>query len=39
MTPFILQKVWYLGKKQLTVIIGEPFVLDMALCRFFCLEK
>jgi hypothetical protein len=29
--------IW--AKKQLTEVIGEPLILDMALCRFFCLEK
>ena len=27
------------AKKQLTDDIGEPLILDMALSRFFCLEK
>ena len=26
-------------KKQLTDDLGEPLILDMALCRFFWLEK
>ncbi len=29
------KQAWYLGKKQLTELIGEPLILDMALCRFF----
>ena len=27
------------GQKQLTDDFGEPLILDMALCRFFWLEK
>jgi hypothetical protein len=35
MTPFFQQNAWYLGKKQLTEVIGEPLILGIALCRFF----